>query len=492
MTEDEVRRFELVRAVELNDPEALLLTREDREQADARARSLVGEPSNTKGRARFLAERAQFAAKRLTTRHAGLQKLLEPSPIARWLVVLVPLLALIAGFLANEIGTDNRLDLIALPLLGTIAWNAAVFVWTILAAFRGAGGHAQTLSALMAGTMGWRRDADDYGLSPVNRAAALFRSRWATASAGLSDARAARTMHLAAALFAAGLIGGIYLRGLVIDYRAGWESTFLSPPAVKAVLDTVLGPASALTGVPIPPLGEVAAMRWDEGNTRGVPAAPWIYLYTATMVLGIIVPRLLLAGWQAVRVWNKRRRFPHPGREDFYVRRLLRSSGAAPGQVRITPYAYSPGEETKARLTDALRQSLGERVQVHIDPPVEYGSEDVWAEARTSGPDDDFHLLLFTLSSTPEAENHGVIAKSLADGVTGMVTGALIDETPFRAHFAGQAGLDARVESRLAAWRNVLGDAGLTPLGIDLSNGAGEDLAKRIEAGLLPNAELAA
>lgn len=38
MTEDEARRFELVRAVELADRTAALLTREDREQADHHAR----------------------------------------------------------------------------------------------------------------------------------------------------------------------------------------------------------------------------------------------------------------------------------------------------------------------------------------------------------------------------------------------------------------------------------------------------------------------
>ena len=68
--------------------------------------------------------------------------------------------------------------------------------------------------------------------------------------------------------------------------------------------------------------------------------------------------------------------------------------------------------------------------------------------------------------------------------------GALIDETPWRTHFAGQPGLDERVETRLTAWRSVLAPAGIAPLGIDLGDARDEALARRIEANLIPDAEL--
>ena len=39
--------------------------------------------------------------------------------------------------------------------------------------------------------------------------------------------RAETALHAGAAALALGLVAGLYVRGLVLDYRAGWESTFL-------------------------------------------------------------------------------------------------------------------------------------------------------------------------------------------------------------------------------------------------------------------------
>lgn len=68
--------------------------------------------------------------------------------------------------------------------------------------------------------------------------------------------------------------------------------------------------------------------------------------------------------------------------------------------------------------------------------------------------------------------------------------GALIDESPYRAHFAGQAGLDERIATRMESWRAVLAPAGITPLGVDLSQAEDGVLARRIEANLIPHAEM--
>ena len=60
--------------------------------------------------------------------------------------------------------------------------------------------------------------------------------------------RIAALLHVAAAAVAIGLLGSMYLRGLVLDYRAGWQSTFLQADTVQRVLSTLLAPATALTG----------------------------------------------------------------------------------------------------------------------------------------------------------------------------------------------------------------------------------------------------
>jgi hypothetical protein len=109
-------------------------------------------------------------------------------------------------------------------------------------------------------------------------------------------------MHTAAAALALGLIAGLYLRGLVMDYRAGWQSTFLDAGAVQALLGVVLAPAAWLTGVAVP---EVAPLRLAPGAAASASAAPWIHLLAATLMLTVVLPRLLLAGraaWGAARL----------------------------------------------------------------------------------------------------------------------------------------------------------------------------------------------
>jgi hypothetical protein len=138
-----------------------------------------------------------------------------------------------------------------------------------------------------------------------------------------------------------------------------------------------------------------------------------------------------------------------------------------------------------------LRGALGKGAQVRFDEPVDYGAEDSWLAAHPGDPDDDYHILLFTLSATPEDENHGAIATMLLARMkrerSGAVLAAIIDESPYRSHFAGQSGLYERIAARLQAWREVLSAAGIAPLSVDLAQQVDAELAQRIESGLLPD-----
>ena len=68
----------------------------------------------------------------------------------------------------------------------------------------------------------------------------ISRREWLTLSAPLMSARVAAILHAAAFAFALGAIASLYLRGIVFDYRAGWESTFLAAGEVHRILALVL------------------------------------------------------------------------------------------------------------------------------------------------------------------------------------------------------------------------------------------------------------
>jgi hypothetical protein len=158
----------------------------------------------------------------------------------------------------------------------------------------------------------------------------------------------------------------------------------------------------------------------------------------------IIGPRLLLAAWEAVRAWRLAGRLPAPGREDFYVRRLLRDARDVGAQVRVVPYSFRPPPEVEARIKRLLTAVLGDRARVTVDAPIAYGAEDDWLGGLSLDPELDHLLMLFNLSATPEAETHGdLVARlktRLEKGRGGPALTVVVDESAYRERLAGQAG----------------------------------------------------
>lgn len=491
MTEESARNFYLVRAVELEDRENSLLTTEDRGQAELKARPHLrkGDP---KSEETYLAQRAAFAAGRLSTRFPLAGRVLTMSRWPHGINWALPLAAFVAGALANELSNGRRLDLLALPLLGVLAWNVLLYLWLLLHPLIGRGRSFQ--SPQLVRFMTWlaelgqrRRDRS----TVLSRALGRFAGEWSKASAPLAAARASRMLHSSAACLALGLVASIYVSALAIEYRAGWESTFLGAAEVQALLMLLLGPASLLTGIALPTIEGVEALRWTNGG--GVNAGPWIHLYVATVLGVIVIPRLLLAAWQSLRAYRLSARFPLPGRRDFYTRKLLRTAHGTPLSVRVTSYGYTPSSAICERLEALVKEALGGRTQVRFDQPVIYGAEDEWLAGATLRPDDDYHILLFSLSSTPEAENHGKLASALRQKLTDLGSGtalaAVLDESGFRHQFAGHPGLADKLKRRCEAWETVMLAAGLVPLALDLAADDAE-AAQRLEAVLMQHPAL--
>jgi hypothetical protein len=483
MTEEEARRFLLVRAIESSDPEAALLTREDR-QAASHAAGAGAEGSG--GDEAFLAARADFAYQRLATRYPPVGRAAAASHWPRFVSWALPLAAFTLGLLGNELAGGNRLNIISFPLLGTLLWNLAIYLLLLAGAIamlgrRGEGTPPPLLARWLVGAGAHRRFGAQQRL-----AAALgrFTSDWVTYARRLIAARTRRTLHLSAAALAAGVVAGMYLRALSVEYRAGWESTFIGAETLHGLLNIVLAPASALTGIAIPDPERLAALQWSAG--AGENAAAWIHLWAATALLFVIGPRLVLALWSAAAAFRLKRRLPVPGREDFYLRRLLRQASGEGAAARIIPYSFRPAPAALRRLQDLLTGALGDGVRVEVSPPVAYGEEDAWLAAARFGTDTDHNLILFKLAATPEAETHGALAAGVRAALrrerSGAGLTALLDESAYRERLAGQAGAEARIDGRRRAWAQVLQGMSLVP--IDLSSADDAAQAQKLESAL--------
>lgn len=483
LTEPQARDLILIRAIESEDREGAVLTREDRQFASAAALRDGAPAAGGRGTASFLHRRSAVALERLLPRFPAIRRAYALSRWPRWLNWAVPLAALVIGFISHELD-GGTLNILAFPLLGMLAWNLFVYLWLLVEAFR----HEREGHPLLATLEKLGRPfAPRLSAQPsLERGMARFARDWASTAGPLTDARAKRTFHLGAALFALGIIGGMLIRArYTAEYRAGWSGTWSGAEGeISAFLSVLFAPAAALTGIALPTPDKLRALRGGSEN-----AGDWLLLWATTAGLFVIGPRLILAGLSAVRAAALARRMAVPGEEDFYVRTLLRNALGRPGETLVVPYATTLSAAARERLERLLGQALGDKMRIGIEAPVPYGEEDRWLAAnrgRLAAADQ--LVLLFALASTPEAENHGALARDAVAAVrdTGAGVTLLIDDSGYRERLRGQPSSQRRLDERVAAWRAVLaGSAGIEPVIISLELGEEEVAARLLERSLL-------
>lgn len=463
MNESEARATLLVRAFEasLSPP----WTEADRDWASREALRSEGSQAAAD---RLIAARAGFAAQRLAAREPAVGAALAASAGHPGFGALLLAAAFAAGVALDSLGAQGRIEILSPPLLGLLAWNLAVYASLVVIAARAPGrardpagsarGAIDRLAALVPER--WRR-------SPSARSSALarFAADWAPRGQALRAARLVAWLHAGAALLALGALASLYLRGLVFEFRAGWDSTFLGPDAVHAIATALYGPASAVSGIALPGVDEIARLRFSEGS--GENAARWIHLQALTVVAFIVLPRAVLAAVATAKARRLARRFPLP-LTDAYYRRLLprRAEGTA---VCVLPYGYRFPDARFGALQRALEEQTAGRVALELAEPIVPGSDD--ADALRLPPEAagaQMLVVLFALTATPERETHGGFARAIAARhANETAVRVWIDETDFRAHFGADG--DERRAQRCDAWRRMLADEGLEPEFVDFT-----------------------
>jgi hypothetical protein len=500
MTENDARAVLLMRACE----RATLLGVDDAAWAGREARRQLGESAPAPV---WLGRRASLALGRLAERQPRLRRRLAmaQSGASWWPAVALLVLAAGFGLLGDGLGTDRRINLLALPLLGLLAWNLAVYILVLLRALRPhrqAGlampGEAAWLVPVVARWLQRLRALGARWLhgpqlapSPARQAFDSFTADWLVLGRPVLAWRSTALLHAGAALLALGTLVALYARGLVFDYRAGWDSTFLDAAQVRALLGLLLGPASALADLPLPDAAALAKLRFSGGGLGGglggEGAAPWIHRWALTLALLVLLPRLALAAHAA---WQARRlsaRLPLP--DDPAVHRLLQAelaaAGATPRAVAVVPYSYRLDAARQAAVPTALANLLGAGLRCDLQPTLQLGAEDrisAWLPralgrlpvATSDGPATaPLLVLLFALTATPEHETHGALVLAVRDVLRQLPAPqpqlrVVVDESGFRKHAWGPDGAE-RINQRRAAWERLLLDLRVVPGFIDLN-----------------------
>lgn len=313
-----------------------------------------------------------------------------------WVIVAL-VVGAVLGLVSDGLVAGPYFNLLSPLLWGLIAWNLALYAWMLVQAMRGGTG----------------------ALRP-------WLARWLTPLPAVdhtATARAAALLHAAAAGVALGLAAGLVLRGLVLDYRAGWATTLLATESVQAALRWGFEPARLLTGIAAPDRAAVEALRIAPGQAATASAAPWIGLMVAQLAAWVVLPRLLLTAL------------------------ALRRGAAPPATARfwVLPLGVAPDARVIAGLQALLARRFGAGAQLQIAAPLAWGDEDrpppVPPGARA--------VLLVDLASTPEAEVHGRLLQALVSARPLVVADA--------AGFVQRFGRGDRLAQRLAAWRALAG-----------------------------------
>ncbi|QJD91217.1 DUF2868 domain-containing protein [Duganella dendranthematis] len=435
MNEHTARDVVLVRAIETTDQNKEILSDDDRLYASRSARELAQwRAADRKSEATgddFLQQRAEQILKRLAERHPAFAGFLQQRAPLRALGWALPVIGLLLGAGLDRITDPHRVDLLSAPLLLIIAWNLLVYLGLLIWLFIPSKPRVP------------RRLKPPRKLPAVLSTALVnFATDWSQLSAKLTSARLSRTIHLSAAMFATGALLSLYARGLLSQYAAGWESTFLDAEQVHNLLTILFAPAVSLFHLQGFTLAEIDALRFPNTTAAG-GGARWVHLYAATIVLLVVLPRLLLAAFAQWRAARLARHFPLD-LEQPYFRKLNDAMGMAQGgTLRVLPYSFTVDEQRHRRLQKIASEMFGEQGRLMLRPSTAYGempqvSDDTEAAATAA---------LFNLSATPEQENHGAFLDALTSAVPRGVT-VLLDESAYLERMGPE-----RLAERIALWQ---------------------------------------
>ncbi|MFN0079925.1 MAG: hypothetical protein ACKVY0_25960 [Prosthecobacter sp.] len=401
------------RALEEGDADGVLVNAERRREATVYTRAglaseeVKGDALDERS-ASFLDKRAEWLDREAVGWRGELIRVLEllRVPQGRWSWALIGwALVLITGYWLSDLGQSNEFNLLALPLIGLLAWNAVVIVLGVLFELMPA--------SPVTGHGGWLAEFLANGISRVGKAskavesgvAAAVRARFEELAWPLAwrrlQLRLRVWLHVAAALLALGGAVALYARGWSREYRAVWESTLLSKDQAGVFFETLFKPASNVLRRPVP-LDQIAGMHRTAGKAATpAPALPWIHLYAGTMLVLIVVPRLLLAGISAARCGRGITRSARSLSWGNHVRGLIRAVEGGDERIQVLVHAMEPTATHREVWDRGVRGRFGGMARAeYVRIPA--GDEDEFAAAWQ--PVSANLVMLFNMATTPEAE----------------------------------------------------------------------------------------
>ena len=404
-----------------------------RDAATRDAKRLAGEGVCARD---FLPLRARLVAARLHEDPANAFGTTSFRRASLALTVILGLAALMSGMLTDHLATEGaRINLLSPPLLLLIVWNLAVYLLIILKPLMPSGISRRPLSVREFLSRSLLKAAGSSAVS-VEAGTALFlpQCRWLVA----------RALHIAAILFASGLLAGMAVRGIGTAYSAGWESTWFAdrPDIIAKLLNALYGwLPSFLPGISaLPGEGALSAMNLAAGGSA--PGADWLARMIWSLFILIILPRAAFAAACLWRARKEARRLRVP-LDDGELDRLLQD-----GKPRTIKTFV---------VTDASDRALPE-----IDGPFRKLIVNPWEAPDFTTLSDagispgDRVLLVLDPTATPEEEVHGALIHALTMRTPNV--NLSLDFSQLSTRFSETP---ERLQSRRALWEHFASENGV-------------------------------
>ena len=255
-------------------------------------------------------KRASMIIESASTKNSIINNISNSSSTWLLCLFLFLILAFSLGLITNRFGFGNYINILALPPIATALWNIFIyftlltkFAWNIINPQKiHKGNITDSLNCFIYDKIESLHTWNHKKISNRGYVEKLFHEKWKEKVLPYQSTATNALLCLAAILFAAGIITGMYWNGLMTEYRAVWESTFLNADEVQDFVNFTFGPASFLSGIEIP---NVSTLQISDGNGEGGNAETWIHFYSITLAMIVCLPRLAIGIYSYVKIKRK-------------------------------------------------------------------------------------------------------------------------------------------------------------------------------------------
>ena len=474
LTEHQAQQITLVRVLEQTQNNGAIWSAGDAHEATRAARDLVGAKASF---AEFVARRAQWVLEEVSRRSPDRAiQLRQP----RWPFVAAQVLAVFAlasGFMTDLLATNlmhpGQINVIELPMVLLIVWNLAFFGWFFVKWVARLFKRGKQPIGPVIELIGKWRASESLGFGGKRQRpwADSFKQDWSQLSGPLDTARLKMAASLGSMMFTLGAVAHLIYRAAFDHYTAGWKTTLTSSidaSAVHTIVSWVLAPGSYFLNRPIPDVRHIESLRMPPSLGEG--AENWIWLYFASVLAWVVIPRLYLVALNGFVRWQIRRNFPLPMNGAYFTTLRAAWRGQRIG-VSVVPFRYELSPALRGNLSTMLARIYGLAVDITIDQPVLMGTDGQDWKNPVKREGHVAVIVIFNLAATAEADAHGAVLQALRKAIEdGTPVVPIVDTGAYRQDDA------ERFRQRCNQWSQILDKMKFKPLFLDLHRAAADDL----------------